>query len=223
MASSTLPSAYNISTWGKVFAISRQALINDDLGAFGDVTRRMGMAAAEFERIFLVNLLTANSGVGGNMSDGLSLFNASHGNLASVVAALTEASLTAARLAMRSQTGPGGGLISVVPKYLVVPPAQETIAEKLVATVQATQTADVNTFDFLELIVEPRLTNTTRWYLAADPAQLPCLEYAYLAGAPGPQTETEIGFMTDGVRIKVRLDFGGGFIEWRGLYSNAGA
>jgi hypothetical protein len=34
-------------------------------------------------------------------------------------------------------------------------------------------------------MVEPRLTNATRWYLGADLALLPCLEYAYLAGSPG--------------------------------------
>jgi phage major head subunit gpT-like protein len=45
------------ASYGKVFAISRKALVNDDLGAFGDVIRRLGMAAAEFERQFLVNLL----------------------------------------------------------------------------------------------------------------------------------------------------------------------
>ena len=48
------------------------------------------------------------------------------------------------------------------------------------------------------------------------------LEYAYLAGAPGPQIETRVGFEVDGVQLKVRLDFGGGFVDWRGWYTNAG-
>jgi hypothetical protein len=99
----------------------------------------------------------------------------------------------------------------------------ETAAEKLVTSVQATKTADANTFAFLELIVEPRLTNATRWYLAADPALLPCIEFAYLAGAPGPQTESRAGFEVDGVQTKVRLDYGCGAIEHRGLVTNAGA
>ena len=37
------------------------------------------------------------------------------------------------------------------------------------------------------------------------PAQIDGLEYAYLAGAPGPQTETRAGFEVDGVEVKVRL------------------
>lgn len=94
----------------------------------------------------------------------------------------------------------------MVPRYLIVPSALETSAEKLITSVQATQTANVNPFAFLDLIVEPRLADTHRWYLAADPALLPCIEFAYLAGAPGPQTESHAGFEIDGVQTKVRLD-----------------
>jgi hypothetical protein len=215
--------SYAVDSYGKVFAISRKALVNDDLGAFGDVTRRMGMAAAEFERQFLVNLLVMASGLGPSMSDGLTLFHTSHGNNAAAGGVPSQTTLSDARLAMRSQTGPGGGLISVTPKFLVVPSALETTAEKMLTSIQPVVTDDVNVFDFLELVVEPRLISATRWYLCSDPALLPCLEFAYLAGAPGPQTETEVGFMVDGVRIKVRLDYGAGFIEWRGIYSNIGA
>ena len=58
--------------------------------------------------------------------------------------------------------------------------------------------------------------------MIAAPTEIDGLEYAYLAGAPGPQTETRAGFEVDGVEVKVRLDFGGGFVDWRGWYSNAG-
>jgi hypothetical protein len=56
----------------------------------------------------------------------------------------------------------------------------------------------------------------------ADPTQIDGLEYAYLAGAQGPQVMTDPGFEIDGVRVKIRLDYGAGFIESRGRYSNAG-
>lgn len=215
--------SYAIDSYGKIFAISRKALINDDLGAFGDLTRRLGMAAAEFEKQFLVDLLTAASGLGPTMSDGLPLFNSAHGNLAAAGAVPSETTLSDARLAMRSQTGPGGGLIECVPRYLVVPSELETAGEKLITSIQAVQTVDVNPFAFLDLVVEPRLTSATRWYLVADPALIDGLEFAYLAGAPGPQTETKVGFEVDGVAVKIRLDYGGGFVDHRGWYSNAGA
>lgn len=214
--------SYAIDTYGKIFSISRQALINDDLGALSDVTRRLGMAAAEFERQFLVNLLTANAGLGPVMSDGEKLFDVAHNNEAGTGAVPSEATLSDARLAMRRQTGPGGGLIAVTPKFLLVPPELETLAEKLVTSIQPVIVDDVNSFAFLSLIVEPRLTDPTRWYLVADPTQIDGIEFAYLAGAPGPQTESKAGFEVDGISFKIRLDFGGGVVEHRGLYMNAG-
>ena len=46
---------------------------------------------------------------------------------------------------------------------------------------------------------------------------------SYLSDAPGHQTFIKQGWETDGEEFKVRLDFGGGIIDFRGLYKNAGA
>ncbi len=59
--------------------------------------------------------------------------------------------------------------------------------------------------------------------MAADPALVDTLEYSYLEGEPGPQIETRAGFTIEGVETKVRLDFGCGVIDHRGLVKNAGA
>lgn len=213
--------SYAIDTFGKINNMTRKLLVNDNIGALTDVARRMGMAAREFERKFLVNLLISNAGLGPVMSDTKKLFDAAHGNIGTA-GVPSETTLSEARLLMRKQTGPGGGLISVVPRYLVCPSELETTCEKLIASVQATATSDVNTFDFLELIVEPRLTDAKRWYVTADAAQIDGLEFAYLAGAPGPQIESRAGFEVDGVMIKVRLDYGAGFVDHRGWTTNAG-
>jgi hypothetical protein len=171
----------------------------------------------------LVDLLVQNSGTGPTMDDTNVLFHASHGNVAGSGAAISEATLSAGRLAMRTQTGLGGTRISVVPRYLLVPPDLETTAEKQLSAIQATATSDVNPFAQLTPVVEARLTDasTTRWYLTSDTVD--GLEYAYLEGQEGPQIETRNGFEVDGVEIKVRLDFGAGFVDHRGWYSNAGA
>jgi hypothetical protein len=213
--------SYSIATYGKIFPISRQALINDDLGGLGDITRRLGLAAAEFERQQLVSLLLANSGLGATMADGHPLFYAAHNNIATS-AVLGVDSLSAARLLMRGQTGPGGGLIDATPAFILVPSALETIGDQLTVTINPVVVAEVNPFSRLVAIVEPRFTDAARWFLAADPALLPCVEFAYLAGAPGPQCETRVGFDVDGIETKVRLDYGCGIIEHRGLVTNAG-
>ena len=211
--------AYAIDSFGRIIGITRKALINDDIGAFSDLSRRMGQAAAYFEAQTLVDRLEANP----NLSDGNPVFHASHKNLAGTGAAISETTLSAARLAMRKQTGLGSNLISVTPKYVLVPPDLETTAEKVLSQIQATKTSDVNPFTSLTLVVEPRLTSATAWYVVANKAEIDGLEYAYLAGAPGPQIETKAGFEVDGVMIKVRLDYGAGWLEYRGWYKNAGA
>jgi len=105
-----------------------------------------------------------------------------------------------------------------------VPPAREAIAEKWLASIAAAKATDVNPFSgSLSMVVEPRLSSATRWYVSADPAEIDGLEYAYLAGGEGPQIETKAGWDVDGVEIRVILDFGAGFIDWRGWYANAGA
>lgn len=210
--------SYRISTFGKVFGMSRQMIVNDDLGAFADVSRELGQSAARLENDILAQLVTSNP----KMSDGKGIFHADHNNLAAAGTALDEASLSAARLTMGRQTGLAGELIDVVPAFLVVGLELQTQAEKLLAAIQPTNTADVNPFaGKLQLIVDRRL-EAKPWYLVASPELVPSLEFAYLEGNPGPQFFTREGFDVDGVETKVSIDFGAGWTDHRGWYKNAG-
>lgn len=164
--------SYRLNTFGRIIAMTRQAIINDDLGAFTDLARRLGLAAQAFEAQQLVDLLEANAGVGPTMSDGKALHHTDHGNVSAAGAAPEETTLSAARLAMRKQTGPGGGLITVTPRFLLVPSELETKVEKLLTAIQATTTDDVNPFSKLTMVVEPRLKSATRWWLAASAAEV---------------------------------------------------
>lgn len=216
--------SYAIGTFGTIVALSRKMLVNDDIGAFTDLAAKLGSASAEFENQFLVDLLVANAGAGPNLDDGHPVFYAARGNLTATGTTVTQEALSAARLAMRRQTGINGRPISVSPKFLVVPPELETVAETVLAAIQPTKTADVNPFGGkFELLVEPRLVDPARWYLAGDPAVIEGLEYSYLQGSEGPQTESRAGFEVDGVEVKVRLDFGAAFLEHRGWHQNPGA
>jgi ATP-dependent protease ClpP protease subunit len=218
--------SYQLKTFARIFSITRKAIINDDLGAF-DRARNASQAATELEARTLVSLLTSNSGLGPTMSDSVALFNSAHRNLAASGAAIGDNTLSAARLAMRSQTGVDGTtLIDAQPAYLIVPATLETVAQKYLATIQPNAVSSVNPFsNSLQLLVEPRLdaVSLTRWYVAADPGMVAALEYAHLAGAEGPQVETRLGWEVDGLEVKVRLDFGCGAVDWRGIYANAGA
>ncbi len=197
---------YRIATFGKIIGITRQALINDDLGAFTDLPRKMGIAARAFENDFIVNMITSNPA----MPDGNEVFHASHGNILAS-GSLDLAGLANARLAMRRQTGLGGMMIDVTPRYVLVSPQLETTAEKLLAEITATTSDDVNPFSNLTLLVEPRLTDEDQFYVAADPASVEGLEYAYLEGAPGPQNAL-IRARAKGVRT---LQVGGEWVEYK--------
>jgi len=223
--------SFAVATYGGLFRISRKALVNDDLNAFGDVSRRLGIASAQFEAQTLADLLLQNAGLGPAMKDdGRPLFDPAHGNVAATGAAPAVDTLSDARLAMRLQRGKSpdggttpGGLISVVPSILVVGADLETTGEKLIAEIRPVTVDTVNPFSKLtRLVVEPRLP-PLGWYVVADPGEIDGLEYAYLASAPGPQLEMRLGFEVDGLQVRVRLDFGAGFVDFRGWYRNAGS
>jgi len=210
---------YAISTFGKIFSITRQSLINDDLGAFTFITPKLAKAAGRFEDVFLSNLISSNP----ILSDGKAVFHADHGNLAESGGALSVSTLSAARLALRKQTGLKNERINVIPTYLVVPSELETIGEQVLAEIASATVDTVNPFSKrLQLIIDPYLDDETAWYLAAQPSQTEALEYAYLEGAEGPITDTRAGFEIDGLEVKIRLDFGGGWIDHRGWYKNPG-
>lgn len=214
--------SYALDTYGALFTISRKALINDDLGAFNDWATAAGQAAAQTEAALLWGLLSQSNGAGPVMGDTKRLFHADHGNLLTGAALSVEA-LSDARLAMRNQTGLDGKTrIAVTPCYLVVGPELETQAEKVLASIYAATTADVNPFSQkLTLLVEPRITDDS-WFVFADPASAPILEYSYLSSAPGPQMSEREGWEVLSREFRVVLDFGAGALDWRGAVRNPG-
>ncbi|WP_211160104.1 prohead protease/major capsid protein fusion protein [Aromatoleum aromaticum] len=214
---------YQLATYGRIIAITRQTIINDDLGAFTDMPAKFGRAAANLESDIVWGIVTGNAA----MADGVALFHADHGNLAGAAAAISVASLGLGRAAMRKQTSLDGQNINVMPAYLLVPAALETVAQQYTsAAYVSTKGADINPFaSTLQVLAEPRLdaASATAWYLAADPAQIDTLEYCYLDGNEGVYLETRNGFEIDGMEIKARLDFAAKAIDHRGLFKNAGA
>ena len=213
---------YNLATYGRIVAITRQAIINDDLDALTRIPASFGAAAADLESDLVYAILTGNP----TMADGTALFHANHGNLGTA-AAVTEAALGEAYKLFGKQKGLEGRPISVLPSYIITPPGSRAIeARKQVTATTPNSTADVNTFaNRLQVVEEPRLipaTGADPWFLAADTARIDTVEYAYLDGQEGVYTETRVGFEIDGVEIKARHDFATKAIDWRGLFKNAG-
>ncbi|APZ54102.1 prohead protease/major capsid protein fusion protein [Salipiger abyssi] len=216
--------SYALDTYATQFAISRKALINDDLGGLNDWGATAGRMAAETEANLLLSLLLSNPTMG---EDNTALFHADHGNLASSGTSLGSVAdinaLGAARKAMRGMKALDGKTpINATPRYLLVGPESETAAEQILAQIYAASYQDANPFSGrLTLLVEPRITDES-WYVFADPAVLPVLEYSYLSSAQGPQMASREGWDVLGMEFRVVLDFGCGAVDWRGAYLNPG-
>ncbi len=215
--------SYRIETYAKMFALTRQAIVNDDLGAFSQMTMMQGRQAAETLNNAAVSFLTQGSGLGPVMSDGQRMFDSSHGNVAAAGAVPGESAFAEGLAAMRGQRGIDGvSPINVTPRYLLVSPEFEVDASHAIAEIFPTSAENVNSVGRgLTLMVEPRLSGQ-RWYLFADPASVANFEVAYLASAPAPQMEARPGWDVLGVEFRTVFDFGVGAIDWRGGFTNEG-
>jgi hypothetical protein len=209
---------YRLATYAKAVGITRQVIINDDLGAFTRIPQGYGWAAADLMADTVYAILTVN----GNMADGIALFHATHNNLITGAgSALGLTGLTNARVAMMKQKALDGKKhIMVVPKFLIVPVALLTTAEQLTAAISASTVSEVNPFnDRLQPIADPRLDvdSAAKWYLAGEPGQVDTIEACFLDGEEGPRVEQRIGFDVDGLEIKVAMDFAAAPVEHRGM------
>jgi len=111
---------------------------------------------------------------------------------------------------------------------LLCPIAKGQLARETVLSVYDPETSGKlqrrnDAYNIVSTIIDtPRLLGTG-WYVFASPAQQSVLEVAFLNGNRVPYLETEQGFDVDGVRYKVRFDYGVGAVGYRGAYHNVGA
>lgn len=207
--------------YGRKFAITREAIINDDLNAFSRLPMMFGRKARILESDLVWAQITSNP----TMGDGNALFSAAHANLETDGDHIDVDSLGRARASLRVQTSLDGSYLNLSARYLLVPTTLETKADQFVTVITPQLAGNVNPFQGkLQVIAEPRLdaNSATSWYIAASPDQIDIIVVAYLEGEEGPQVESRIGFDVDGVEIKCRLDFGTKVVDWRGLHKDPG-
>jgi len=213
-----------LATYGELFSITRQAIINDDLQALTDIPRKMGMAAKATIGDLVYALLVANPKLA---TDSKMLFHADHNNL--LATALSVDALDAGRTLMRTQKTHGGNrTLNIRPAYVLTPVCLESKANQLIRSASVPG-ADINAGvdnpirNFAEVIGEPRLddASTNAWYLAAGQGS-DTIEVAYLNGVDTPFMEQQQGFTSDGVATKVRIDAGVAPLDFRGLVKSTG-
>lgn len=212
-----------LATYGEIFSITRQAIINDDLNQLTDVPMKMGRAAKETIGDLVYAVLVDNK----VMSDGKKLFSADHKNM--TTGAIDVGNLDKARQLMRTQKEPTTGRsLNIRPAFLLVPTALETIASQTIKSASV-KGADINAGiinpiqNFASVIGEARLDDAdpAAWYLASAKGS-DTIEVAYLNGVDVPYIDQQEGFNTDGIATKVRIDAGVAPIDHRGLTYSSG-
>lgn len=226
-----------LSTYGKIFTLTRQMMINDDLGAFLRIPAGMGARAArKIDQLFHTRLL-ANP----TQSDGTVLFHADHDNYADGAAtALSADSMATALQLFLDQTDSDGQPINVAARYLVVPTALAFKARELVKSqsfmaVGATDADRIPTYNpildaGLTIVESPYLANASysgssalAWYLFADPAAIETFEIGYLRGQRMPTVEQgSVDFDELGISFRVYFDLGVREQDWRGMVKYKG-
>ncbi|EIT4380448.1 Clp protease ClpP [Escherichia coli] len=219
-----------LATYGNIFSVTRQAIINDDLTQLTTIPMAMGRAAARTVGNLVYLLLTGN----GKFTDGKALFHADHKNL--IAKDMDMEGLNEARKLMRLQEDANGDSLNITPAFVLVPAALESAAHRAILSSSSLFPVDgegtinqnpgiINVVkDMAEVIVEPRLdkANSKEWYVAAAKG-MDTIEVAYLDGIDTPYLEEQEGFTVDGVAWKVRIDAGVAALDYRGLLKSSGA
>lgn len=218
--------AIKLVTYGKLFSVSRQAIINDQLSVLSEVPQKMGAAAKRAVIDAVFNLINSNP----TLADGFALFSAQHANLLTA-STISTTSVDAMRAAMALQKDPDGQIIRVPLKTLVTPIALGGLA-RTVMTSQTEVSGSKNLTtpnivrDTFQVLDDGRLdaASATAWYGIADPALIDGLVIGYLDGNQEPYLgDSDKGFTVDGVAWKVRIDAAPAIADYRGLSKNPGA
>jgi ATP-dependent protease ClpP protease subunit len=219
----------SLSTKGNIIAITRQAIINDDLSAFNDLAVMFGRAARLSIEVDVYTLLTSASAAGPTLQDGYALFSTEHANIAGSSAAPTVDSFDAARVLMASQRDVSGNEYLNLRPTIWVGPLAKAGAARVVNdsqydpdTANKLQRPNISRGLLTDIVDTPRLSGN-RWYMFASPDVAPVLEVAFLDGVQEPFVDTMEGWSIDGTEMKVRLDYGVAAVDYRGAITNPGA
>lgn len=198
---------YRVKTYGRMFQLTREDVVNDDAGLLNDLPTLLGVESARTVSDLFFDLVIANTG---------SHWSVGNNNLITTALGLT--GLSDAVKKLRTQVDSDDRIIGFQPVTLVVPAALEQTARALLnsVTLMRDQASDNQPTGNpiaglnLALVVEPRLdaASTIDWYLFARPSDAPML-VSFLNGREGVIVESqEAAFNTLGMQWRAFMDTG---------------
>jgi HK97 family phage prohead protease len=221
-----------LATYGMLWHVTRESLVNDSLSAFSRVPTAMGLAAARTIGDLVYGVLTTNPLMN---QDATALFAAGHSNDVAVGVGggpPDAETVQAGKVAMALQTGPKtAATLGIMPRYGICPVALQGTFDTLMAA-QYNPASTAGTLEpnvvqqLLTVVADHRLdaASSLVWYMAASPQQWDTVDVAFLNGNQAPyQERKQQDIITDNITYKVRIDAAAAPMDFRGLYRNAGA
>lgn len=221
MALSDGKETLQVFKYGRIFAVTWETLINDDLDALGRIPSLFAEMAARKQADLVYDQLLTNP----TMGDGVALFHATHANLISPGTAIGIDSMGIMRKTMRQQRGMAGKQrLNLTPKFMLVGPNYEQAALQYTSSnfVPVAQSGENPWKGVYTPIVESRITDN-EWFAIADPARIDTISYGFLEGEGELITSQREGFDVDGVEVKAKMVFGAKVIEPKAFVKNPGA
>ena len=225
---------YNHETIALGFSLTEEAIednLYDSLSA--RYTKSLARAMAYTKQVKAASVLNNGFTAGYVGGDGVVLFSTAHplvsggvnSNTPAVAADLNETSLENAVIQIAAWTDERGLLIAAKPKKLVVPPALQFVATRLLETKLRTGTTD-NDINAIEnngsipdgYTINNYLTDTNAWFLTTDvPNGLKHFVRVPLSNS------MDGDFDTGNVRYKSRERYSFGWSDPLGMYGSPGA
>jgi hypothetical protein len=225
---------YNHETIAYGFALTEEAVednLYDSLSA--RYTKALARAMAYTKQVKAAAVLNNGFSAQFTGGDGVSLFSTAHSlvnggtnsNTPTVAADLNETSLENAVIQIAAWTDERGLLIAAKPKKLIVPPALQFVATRLLETKLRGGTTD-NDINALEnngsipegYTINHFLTDTNAWFLTTDIPN----GMKHFVRTP-LQNSMDGDFDTGNVRYKARERYSFGFSDPLGMYGSPGA
>ncbi|NEK55386.1 Clp protease ClpP, partial [Rhizobium leguminosarum] len=177
-------------SYARAIAVSRQLMINDDLGAIQDMLSSYGSTVALFEEITFYS-----SALNAKLADGQTVFHASHNNLAGAGAAIDVTTVSNGRAAMAKQKSlDDNPLLSNSPSIILTGPDTITAAEMLVASITPATAQTVNIFSGRLTPIDTAQIAGNPWYLFPNPEAGSNYRWGYLEGYEAPRVRIENPF-----------------------------
>ncbi|MCC6165101.1 MAG: hypothetical protein IT182_17285, partial [Acidobacteria bacterium] len=217
-------------TYGRLLSITREQLVNDDLGALTEVPMKLGRGCATRFNLNFWTALLANTG---------NFFHANNSNyVTGATTVLSVSAMDAVVAAFYKLVDEAGNPLGHTPRILLHPPELDGVAQNISQSAEYRDTTASKNFGTknvyagrFEPVMSPYLSNanisgysTTAWYLLADPMDVPCMNVCFLRGREEPIVETaDADFSTLGINMRAYHDFGASLAEPRCGIKSKGA